>query len=68
MMKTCRDCYYGVTSLNFGTISCLKYKDIFMPEWANWCKAYKSTSLKETPLWRKLVKGFKGKLMRKFYT
>jgi len=68
LMKTCRDCYFGVTSLDFGTISCLKYNDILPPEAANYCKRYRSTSIKEVPLWRELVKGFKGKLMRRFYT
>ena len=67
LMKSCRDCYYGVISLNFGTVSCLKHKEILMPEWANDCKFYRSTSEKEIPLWREMIKGFKGKLMRRFY-
>ncbi len=67
LMKTCRDCYAGCISLDFGTVSCLKHKDIFMPEAANYCKFYKSTSIKEIPLWRELIKGFKGKVLRRFY-
>jgi hypothetical protein len=38
-----------------------------MPEAANYCKFYKSTSAKEIPLWHELVKGFKGKVLRRFY-
>ena len=67
LMKTCRDCYFGVTSLDFGTVSCLKYKDILMPELANDCGYYRSTSIKEILLWHELLIGFKGKVLRRFY-
>jgi hypothetical protein len=67
LMKTCRDCYYGVASLDFGTVSCLKYKDIFNLDKANDCKFYRSTSARWTLTWRDMVKGFKGKVLRKFY-
>lgn len=59
LMKTCRDCFYGCISFGFGSVSCLKYKDIYMPEVANWCYFYNSTSEKEFPLWLELVEGFK---------
>jgi len=68
IMKTCRDCRYGCTGLETGIISCLKMKDLFYAEQANICKHYKSTSARLIPLWRELVKDFKGKLMRRFYS
>jgi hypothetical protein len=69
LMKSCRDCYYGIAvSLGWGYVSCMKYNDYYKPEKANDCKFYKSTSAKWTLTWREMVKDFKGKLMRKFYT
>lgn len=46
IMKSCRDCYYGCISFDFGIVSCLKMKDLFYPEEANVCLFYDSMSLK----------------------
>jgi len=58
LMKTCRDCYYGFTSLNFGTISCMKKKVVLRPEQANICDFYRSMSKKEILLWKNIMKDF----------
>ena len=44
IMLTCRDCYYGVTGLKSGVISCLKFMEVGVPEAANECKFYNSLS------------------------
>ena len=46
-MITCRDCYYGVTGLESGIISCMKAKGLTYPEAANYCPWYRSISKKE---------------------
>ena len=59
IMKSCRDCYYGCISFDFGIVSCLKYRDLYYPEQANICKYYESTSIKEAQLWRVLIETYK---------
>ncbi len=60
IMKSCRDCYYGCISFDFGIVSCLKMKDLFYPEEANVCLFYNSKSEKETPLWKEIADYFKS--------
>lgn len=55
IMLTCRDCRYGVTGLETGSISCLKLKEITVPEMANKCPFYDSISKKEWS-WRDIIK------------
>lgn len=55
VMLSCRDCKYGVTGLETGTISCLKAKGLTTPEAANYCPWYDSISKKEWT-WHQLLK------------
>jgi len=55
IMLTCRDCYYGVTGLKSGVISCLKFMEVGVPEAANECKFYNSLSKREWS-WREIIK------------
>ena len=53
IMKTCRDCKYGVIGLKSGVVSCLKFKELFFPEEANGCEFYDSISVKEST-WKQI--------------
>jgi hypothetical protein len=55
IMLTCRDCYYGVTGLESGVISCLKAKELTTPETANYCPWYNSISKREWS-WKEILK------------
>lgn len=55
IMLTCRDCRYGFTGLEWGIISCMKFKELFNPDAANYCGYYDSISKKEWT-WRDILK------------
>jgi hypothetical protein len=40
-IRSCSGCYYAVLSRNFGTVSCMKAKEIVVPEWGIDCPHYK---------------------------
>jgi hypothetical protein len=40
-MRSCSGCYYAVLSKNFGSVSCMKAKEIVFPEWGIDCPYYR---------------------------